>query len=128
MTTRFKPIDGKYEHCIARGVYCHLRCRNGKTVDISVSCYDGFKAWLMGVPFEDFCTGIRNLKANTDFEVHTLRCPFCAEWTPYGGMTLAYHDGCIEVCCDRARAQLFLEYAEDFIQEVKEHIDAAQVA
>lgn len=27
-----------------------------------------------------------------------------------------------------ARAQLFLEYAEDFINEVKEHIDAAQAA
>lgn len=124
MTTRFKPIDGKYEHCIARGVYCHLRCRNGKTVDISVSCYDGFTAWLHDIPFEDFCQGIRLLKANTDFEVHTLRCPFCAEWTPYGGMTLSHKNGCIEISCDRAHAQLFVEYAEDFIREVKEQIDA----
>lgn len=123
----FKPVDHKVELQISQGIYMKCRTYTGKHV--SIRCrVGGFSAWLHDIPFEHFCQGIRILKANTDFEVHTLRCPFCAEWTPYGGMTLAHHDGCIEVCCDRARAQLFLEYAEDFIQEVKEHIDAAQVA
>lgn len=125
MTTRFKPIDGKYERLIVRNVYCHLRCRNGKTVDISVSCYDGFKAWLMGVPFEDFCTGIRNLKANTEGSINTVRSQFVAEWSLTDcGLVLAYKGGQIDVSTSHAGALSLVEYAEGFINEVKEQIDA----
>lgn len=125
MTTRFKPIDGKYERLIVRNVYCHLRCRNGKTVDISVSCYDGFKAWLMGVPFEDFCTGIRNLKANTEGSINTVRSQFVAEWSLTDfGLVLAYKGGQIDVSTGHAGALSLVEYAEGFINEVKEQIDA----
>lgn len=125
MTTLFKPIDGKYERLIVRNVYCHLRCRNGKTVDISVSCYDGFKAWLMGVPFEDFCTGIRNLKANTEGTINAVRCQFVAEWSLTDcGLVLAYKGGQIDVSTDPAGALSLVEYAEGFINEVKEQIDA----
>lgn len=125
MTNRFKPIDGKYERGIARGVYCHLRCRNGKTVDISVSCYDGFKAWLMGIPFEDFCTGIRNLKANTEGTINAVRCQFVAEWSLTDcGLVLAYKGGEISLSSGRAGALALVEYAEEFIAEVKEQIDA----
>lgn len=125
MTTRFKPIDGKYERLIVRNVYCHLRCRNGKTVDISVSCYDGFKAWLMDVPFEDFCTGIRNLKANTEGSINTVRSQFVAEWSLTDcGLVLAYKGGQIDVSAGHYGAMVLVEYAEDFISEVKEQIDA----
>lgn len=125
MTTRFKPIDGKYERLIVRNVYCHLRCRNGKTVDISVSCYDGFKAWLMGVPFEDFCTGIRNLKANTEGSINTVRSQFVAEWSLTDcGLVLAYKGGQIDVSAGHYGAMVLVEYAEEFIAEVKEQIDA----
>lgn len=120
MTTRFKPIDGKYERLIVRNVYCHLRCRNGKTVD-----YDGFKAWLMGVPFEDFCTGIRNLKANTEGSINTVRSQFVAEWSLTDcGLVLAYKGGQIDVSAGHYGAMVLVEYAEDFIREVKEQIDA----
>ena len=123
MTTRFKPIDGKYERLIVRNVYCHLRCRNGETVDISVSCYDGFKAWLMGVPFEDFCTGIRNLKANTEGSINTFRSQFVAEWSLTDcGLVLAYKGGQIDLSSGRAGALALVEYAEDFIREVKEQL------
>ena len=125
MTNRFKPIDGKYERGIARGVYCHLRCRNGKTVDISVSSYDGFKAWLMDITFEDFCTGIRNLKANTEGEINTVRSQFVAEWSLTDcGLVLAYKGGQIEVSAGHSVALSLVEYAEGFINEVKAHIDA----
>lgn len=125
MTTRFKPIDGKYERLIVRNVYFHLRCRNGKTVDICVSCYDGFKAWLMGVPFEDFCTGIRNLKANTEGSINTVRSQFVAEWSLTDcGLVLAYKGGQIDLSSGRAGALSLVEYAEGFINEVKEQIDA----
>lgn len=128
MTTRFKPIDGKYERCIERNVYCHLRCRNGKTVDISVSSYDGFKAWLMDITFEDFCTGIRNLKANTEGEINTVRSQFVAEWSLTDcGLVLAYKSGQIDVSAGHSGALSLVEYAEGFINEVKEQIDA-QVA
>lgn len=123
MTTRFKPIDGKYERLIVRNVYCHLRCRNGKTVDISVSCYDGFKAWLMGIPFEDFCTGIRNLKANTEGSINTVMCKFVAEWSVMdSGLVLAYKGGQIDLSSGRAGALVLVEYAEGFIAEVKEQL------
>ena len=117
MTNRFKPIDGKYERGIARGVYCHLRCRDGKTVDISVSSYDGFKAWLMDIPFEDFCLGIRNLKANTEGEINTVRSQFVAEWS-------LTDCGQIDVSVGHSGALSLVEYAEGFINEVKEQIDA----
>lgn len=123
MTTRFKPIDGKYERLIVRNVYCHLRCRNGKTVDISVSCYDGFKAWLMGVPFEDFCIGIQNLKANTECSINTVMCKFVAEWSATdSGLVLAYKGGQIDLSSGRAGALALVEYAEEFIREVKEQL------
>lgn len=123
MTNRFKPIDGKYERSISRGGYCHLRCRNGKTVDISVSSYYGFKAWLMDIPFEDFCQGIRNLKANTEGEINTVRSQFVAEWslTDYG-LVLAYKGGQIDLSSGRAGALALVEYAEEFINEVKEQL------
>lgn len=123
MTNRFKPIDGKYERGIARGVYCHLRCRDGKTVDISVSSYDGFKAWLMGIPFEDFCTGIRNLKANTEGSINTVRGQFVAEWSLIGcSLVLAYKGGQIDVSAGHAGALDLVGYAEGFISEVKEQL------
>lgn len=123
MTTRFKPIDGKYERCIERNVYCHLRCRNGKTVDISVSSYDGFKAWLMDIPFEDFCLGIQNLKANTDGSINTVMCKFVAEWSVMdSGLVLAYKGGQIDLSSGRAGALVLVEYAEGFISEVKEQL------
>ena len=74
MTNRFKPIDGKYERGIARGVYCHLRCRNGKTVDISVSSYDGFKAWLMDIPFDivTVCFSSAVIGTGCDYAIHYM--------------------------------------------------------
>ena len=123
MTTRFKPIDGKYERSISRGGYCHLRCRNGKTVDFSVSSYYGFKAWLMDIPFEDFCLGIQNLKANTECSINTVMCKFVAEWSVTDcGLVLAYKGGEISLSSGRAGALALVEYAEDFIREVKEQL------
>lgn len=122
----FKPVNHKHKVQITQGTYLKCCSFTGKHVSICC-CVAGFTALMPDIPFEDFCHGIRLLKANTNFEVHTLRCPFCAEWTPYGGMTLSYKNGRIEISCDRAHAQLFVEYAEEFIAEVKEQIDA-QVA
>lgn len=119
----FKPVNHKHKVQITQETYLKCCSFTGKHVSICC-CVAGFTAWLHDIPFEDFRQGIQQLKANTDFEVHTLRCPFCAEWTPYGGMTLSHKNGCIEISCDRAHAQLFVEYAEDFIREVKEQIDA----
>lgn len=119
----FKPVDHKHKVQITQGIYLKCRSFTGKHVTICCSVA-GFTAWLHDIPFENFCQGIQVLKANINFEIHTLRCPFCAEWTPYGGMTFVLQDGCIEVNCDRDHAQAFLEYAEDFIREVKERIDA----
>lgn len=116
----FKPIDFTVDCQIVQGVTIGLRCLNGKHVDIRVRSTGGFTSWLMGVPFEDFCQGIRLLKANCDFEVHTLRCPFCAEWTQFGGLTLAHGSGQIDVSCSRSEAANFLEFCEDFISEVRD--------
>lgn len=128
MTTSFKPVESTYGYAIVRGVYFNLRCHNGKTVDVSVTNFDGFKAWLMGIPFEDFCTGIRNLKANTEGTINAVRCQFVAEWSLTDcGLVLAYKSGQIDVSAGHSGALSLVEYAEGFINEVKEQIDA-QVA
>ena len=123
MTTSFKPVESTYGYAIVRGVYFNLRCHNGKTVDVSVTNFDGFKAWLMDVPFEDFCTGIRNLKANTEGSINTVRGQFVAEWSLIGcSLVLAYKGGQIDVSAGHAGALDLVGYAEGFICEVKEQL------
>lgn len=110
---------------IAKGILCQLYCRQTKTIDISVTNLDGFKAWLMDIPFADFCIGIQNLKANTDGSINTVMCKFVAEWSVMdSGLVLAYKGGQIDLSSGRAGALALVEYAEEFIAEVKEQIDA----
>ncbi len=113
---------------IARGVSFCLRSRTGKHVDICVTNRDGFSAWLFDIPFEDFCLGIQNLKANTEGTINAVRCQFVAEWSLTDcGLVLAYKGGQIDVSAGHAGALSLVEYAEGFTNEVKEQIDA-QVA
>lgn len=115
-----KGFDGR---TIAKGILCQLYCRQTKTIDISVTNLDGFKAWLMDIPFADFCTGIRNLKANTDGSINTVMCKFVAEWSVTDcGLVLAYKGGEISLSSGRAGALALVEYAEGFIAEVKEQL------
>jgi len=118
-------LRGSGGRMIAKGILCQLYCRQTKTIDISVTNLDGFKAWLMDIPFADFCTGIRNLKANTDGSINTVMCKFVAEWSVMdSGLVLAYKGGQIDLSSGRAGALALVEYAEEFIAEVKEQIDA----
>lgn len=115
-----KGFDGR---TIARGILCQLYCRQTKTIDISVTNLDGFKAWLMDIPFADFCIGIQNLKANTEGSINTVRGQFVAEWSVTDcGLVLAYKGGEINLSSGRAGALALVEYAEDFIREVKEQL------
>lgn len=108
---------------IAKGILCQLYCRQTKTIDISVTNLDGFKAWLMDIPFADFCIGIQNLKANTEGSINTVMCKFIAEWSATdSGLVLAYKGGQIDLSSGRAGALALVEYAEDFIREVKEQL------
>lgn len=114
-------LRGSGGRTIAKGILCQLYCRQTKTIDISVTNLDGFKAWLMDIPFADFCTGIRNLKANTDGSINTVMCKFVAEWSVTDcGLVLAYKGGEINLSSGRAGALALVEYAEEFIAEVKE--------
>lgn len=113
-----KGFDGRM---IAKGILCQLYCRQTKTIDISVTNLDGFKAWLMDIPFADFCIGIQNLKANTECSINTVMCKFVAEWSVTDcGLVLAYKGGEINLSSGRAGALALVEYAEEFIAEVKE--------
>lgn len=113
-----KGFDGR---TIAKGILCQLYCRQTKTIDISVTNLDGFKAWLMDIPFADFCIGIQNLKANTEGSINTVRGQFVAEWSVTDcGLVLAYKGGEINLSSGRAGALALVEYAEEFIAEVKE--------
>lgn len=117
-----KGFDGR---TIGKGTLCQLYCRQIKTIDISVTNLDGFKAWLMDIPFADFCIGIQNLKANTECSINTVMCKFVAEWSATdSGLVLAYKGGQIDLSSGRAGALALVEYAEGFINEVKEQIDA----
>lgn len=108
---------------IARGIFCHLYYRKDKTVDISVTNLDGLKVWLMDIPFADFCIGIQNLKANTEGSINAIRCQFVAEWSIADcGLVLAYKGGQIDMSSGFLGAQALVQYAEEFIAEVKEQL------
>ena len=116
-------LRGSGGRMIAKGVLCQLYCRQTKTIDISVTNLDGFKAWLMDIPFADFCIGIQNLKANTECSINTVMCKFVAEWSVTDcGLVLAYKGGEISLSSGRAGALALVEYAEEFIAEVKEQL------
>lgn len=118
-------LRGSGGRMIAKGILCQLYCRQTKTIDISVTNLDGLKVWLMDIPFVDFCIGIQNLKANTDGSINTVMCKFVAEWSVMdSGLVLAYKGGQIDLSSGRAGALALVEYAEEFIAEVKEQIDA----
>lgn len=118
-------LRGSGGRMIAKGILCQLYCRQTKTIDISVTNLDGLKVWLMDIPFVDFCIGIQNLKANTECSINTVMCKFVAEWSVTDcGLVLAYMGGEISLSSGRAGALALVEYAEEFIAEVKEQIDA----
>lgn len=118
-------LRGSGGRMIAKGILCQLYCRQTKTIDISVTNLDGLKVWLMDIPFVDFCIGIQNLKANTECSINTVMCKFVAEWSVTDcGLVLAYKGGEISLSSGRAGALALVEYAEGFIAEVKEQIDA----
>ena len=118
-------LRGSGGRMIAKGILCQLYCRQTKTIDISVTNLDGLKVWLMDIPFADFCIGIQNLKANTECSINTVMCNFIAEWSVTDcGLVLAYKGGEISLSSGRAGALALVEYAEGFINEVKEQIDA----
>ncbi len=118
-------LRGSGGRMIAKGILCQLYCRQTKTIDISVTNLDGLKVWLMDIPFADFCIGIQNLKANTECSINTVMCKFIAEWSVTDcGLVLAYKGGEISLSSGRAGALALVEYAEEFIAEVKEQIDA----
>lgn len=118
-------LRGSGGRMIAKGILCQLYRRQTKTIDISVTNLDGLKVWLMDIPFVDFCIGIQNLKANTECSINTVMCKFVAEWSVTDcGLVLAYKGGEISLSSGRAGALALVEYAEEFIAEVKEQIDA----
>lgn len=118
-------LRGSGVRMIAKGILCQLYCQQTKTIDISVTNLDGLKVWLMDIPFVDFCIGIQNLKANTECSINTVMCKFVAEWSVTDcGLVLAYKGGEISLSSGRAGALALVEYAEEFIAEVKEQIDA----
>nr|DAH32111.1 MAG TPA: hypothetical protein [Caudoviricetes sp.] len=116
-------LRGSGGRMIAKGILCQLYCRQTKTIDISVTNLDGLKVWLMDIPFVDFCIGIQNLKANTECSINTVMCKFVAEWSVTDcGLVLAYKGGEISLSSGRAGALALVEYAEEFIAEVKEQL------
>lgn len=116
-------LRGSGGRMIAKGILCQLYCRQTKTIDISVTNLDGLKVWLMDIPFADFCIGIQNLKANTECSINTVMCKFVAEWSVTDcGLVLAYKGGEISLYSGRAGALALVEYAEEFIAEVKEQL------
>lgn len=116
-------LRGSGGRMIAKGILCQLYCRQTKTIDISVTNLDGLKVWLMDIPFADFCIGIQNLKANTECSINTVMCKFVAEWSVTDcGLVLAYKGGEISLSSGRAGALALVEYAEEFIAEVKEQL------
>ena len=116
-------LRGSGGRMIAKGILCQLYCRQTKTIDISVTNLDGLKVWLMDIQFADFCIGIHNLKANTEGSINTVRGQFVAEWSVTDcGLVLAYKGGEINLSSGRAGALALVEYAEEFIAEVKEQL------
>ena len=126
MTTKkyFKPIEWQVEPCdLTRGGdnLINLRCLDGAHVDLCItgSC----TIFIFGIRLDEFKASISGLakslrKPDLDNSIGVI------QWYAYEGLTITKGNVLARFGTDKAHVQGLIDYARDFLRQVKEHQDA----
>nr|DAD73743.1 MAG TPA: hypothetical protein [Podoviridae sp. ctrub15] len=121
---KFVPVEGKsrvqIDDC---GTGINLQCIDGNVVDVSIIGFGMYKTFVKNVPISVFKSNIQALKRdltsrNQDSQYRLF------EWHAGDGLTIRKRDFMIRFTTSESRLQSFLAYADDFLDEVQEHIHA----
>lgn len=126
MTTKkyFKAIDWQVEPCdLTRGGenLINLRCLDGAYVDLCItgSC----TIFIFGIRLDEFKASISGLakslrKPDLDNSMGVI------QWCANEGLTIEKGNVLARFGTDKAHVQGLIDYARDFLRQVKEHKDA----
>lgn len=119
---RFVPIEGKSRVQVEdSGTGISLSCLDGNSVDIAISGFGMYKTFVKNIPLTTFTSNLNALRRdlknkNTETQYRLI------EWIDGEGITINRRDFMIRLTTSESRLLSFLSYAEEFLQEVKEHI------
>lgn len=113
----FKPVEPKQGRQFS-AAKIRLCCRDGKKVDIDVSL-SGVSMFLFDLDLVEFVIDIRRIEQNKIFNPHKY-----LSYSPYEGLTLqkGFHNMTV-IDMNKSELPAFLEYANEFIEEVKENLN-----
>lgn len=120
----FVPIEGKSRVQVEdSGTGINLSCIDGNTVDMTILGFGMYKTFINNIPLSTFTSNINGLKndwksKNTEKQYRLL------EWIDGEGITINRRDFMIRLTTSESRLQSFINYAEEFLEEVREHIHA----
>lgn len=130
MTTKkyFKAIDWQVEPCdLTRGGenLINLRCLDGAHVDLCItgSC----TIFIFGIRLDEFKESITGLaksikKPNMDSSTSVI------QWCTYEGLTITKGNVLARFGTDKDHVQGLIDYAREFLRQVKEHQENAKAA
>lgn len=130
MTTKkyFKAIDWQVEPCdLTRGGdnLINLRCLDGAHVDLCItgSC----TIFIFGIRLDEFKASITGLaksikKPNMDSSTSVI------QWCTYEGLMIAKGNVLARFGTEKAHVQGLIDYAREFLRQVKEHQEDAKAA
>lgn len=120
----FKAIDWQVEPCdLTRGGenLINLRCLDGAHVDLCItgSC----TIFIFGIRLDEFMASINSLKKYLE-KPHLDNSNGVIQWCQYEGLTIQKGNVLARFGTDKAHAQNLVDYAREFLRQVKEHKDA----
>lgn len=121
---KFVPIEGKSRVQIDDGgAGINLRCIDGNVVDVSIIGFGMYKTFVKSIPISTFISNIQALKRDLSTRNQDTQYRLF-EWCVGDGLTISKRDFMIRFSTSGSRLQSFLAYADDFLNEVQEHIHA----
>lgn len=121
---KFVPIEGKSRVQIDDGgAGINLRCFDGVLVDVSIIGFGMYKTILKNIPISIFKSNIQALKRDLISRNQGTQYRLF-EWCVGDGLTISKRDFMIRFSTSESRLQSFINYAEEFLDEVREHIHA----
>lgn len=124
----FKPIEWQSEPCdLTRGgenliSFC---CLDGAYVDLCIT--GSYTIFIEGIRLDEFKASISGLKKYLE-KPHLDNSNGVIQWCSYEGLTIRKGNVMARFCTDKAHVQGLIDYAREFLRQVKEHKDAQQAA
>lgn len=121
---KFVPVEGKsrvqIDDC---GAGINLQCIDGNVVDVSIIGFGMYKTFVKSIPISTFISNIQALKRDLSTRNQDTQYRLF-EWCVGDGSTINKRDFMIRFSTSESRLQSFLAYADDFLDELQEHIHA----